>query len=144
MKNNLFIKILCSIPVILLFLYFIPFLGVCLILFRYFIYDNKKRIETPIYLIVCGVIILIPKLILSISSAMKYEIPYFNDIFNSELYSINFIKYSKLLITVGVIFLILSFIFNSLFNKIKNYLHTSISSYEKRTAKIQEKNDLIM
>ena len=48
MKNNLFIKILCSIPVILLFLYFIPFLGVCLILFRYFIYDNKKRIETPI------------------------------------------------------------------------------------------------
>ena len=144
MKNNLFIKILCSIPVILLFLYFIPFLGVCLILFRYFIYDNKKRIETPIYLIVCGVIILIPKLILSISSAVKYEIPYFNDIFNSELYSINFIKYSKLLITVGVIFLILSFIFNSLFNKIKNYLHTSISSYEQRTAKIQEKNDLIM
>lgn len=74
MKNNLFIKILCSIPVILLFLYFIPFLSVCLILFRYFIYDNKKRIETPIYLIVCGVIILIPKLILSISSAMKYRI----------------------------------------------------------------------
>ena len=43
-----------------------------------------------------------------------------------------------------IIFLILSFIFNSLFNKIKNYLHTSISSYEQRTAKIQEKNDLIM
>ena len=29
-------------------------------------------------------------------------------------------------------------------NKIKKYIHTSISSYEQRTAKIQEKNDLIM
>ena len=33
MRNNLLFKILASIPVILLTLYFIPFLGVILILF---------------------------------------------------------------------------------------------------------------
>ena len=41
-KNSLF-KLLCSIPVILVFLYFIPFLGICLMLFRCYIYKGKKN-----------------------------------------------------------------------------------------------------
>ncbi len=45
MKNNLLFKILSSLPVILIALYFIPFLGVCLILLRYFMYDNKKEFQ---------------------------------------------------------------------------------------------------
>ena len=50
MKNNLFIKILCSVPVILVVLYFIPFLGICLLLFRRFVYQNKTIKTYPIYL----------------------------------------------------------------------------------------------
>ena len=40
MKEREIFKILTSIPVILIVLYFIPFLGVCLIIFRYFIYKK--------------------------------------------------------------------------------------------------------
>ena len=43
MKKNLLLKFLSSLPLILIMLYFIPFLGICLILFRYFVNDNKKN-----------------------------------------------------------------------------------------------------
>ena len=43
MKYNPFIRLLCSIPIILVFLYFIPFVGVCLILLRYFLYSEKEK-----------------------------------------------------------------------------------------------------
>ena len=42
MSENKLFKLLASIPVILLCLYFIPFVGVCLIGLRYFVYRNNK------------------------------------------------------------------------------------------------------
>ena len=60
MRNNIFLKLLSSLPVILIFLYFVPFLGICLLLMRCFVYTNKK-ISTPIVMIVIGGLILIPK-----------------------------------------------------------------------------------
>ena len=62
MRNNLLFKILASLPVILLTLYFIPFLGVILILFRFFMYSNKKM-STSIFITLIGILILIPKII---------------------------------------------------------------------------------
>ena len=110
MNNNLF-KILCSIPVILIVLYFLPFLGVCLMIFRYFIKRDEKSFKMPITLVITGFIILIPNIINSVLKTfkLKIEIPYLNEVINSELYP-NLIKYSKLLITLGIIFLILSYI----------------------------------
>lgn len=54
MKYNPFIRLLCSIPIILVFLYFIPFVGVCLILLRYFLYSEKKKILVPVILMLVG------------------------------------------------------------------------------------------
>lgn len=150
MKNNIFIKLLCSIPVILVLLYFIPSLGVCLILFRYFIYKRNKYYSIPITLIICGLLIVVPQAINTIIKMLKInsvEIPYLNTIITSNIY-IKLLSYSKMLITIGVIFFILSFIFRNVFEKISNKLNSGIKDYiEKDLQKdyeIRKENDLKM
>ena len=150
MKQNILIKILASIPVILIFLYFIPFIGVCLMIFRFFVYGNKK-ISTSIWLFVIGIIILSPVLInklLGLFSIENFNIPYLNDFIQSNLYHDKWIGYSKLLISVGIIFLIISYIFQILFRKMSSKFNTAIRSYiekeEQKDAEISQKNDLIM
>lgn len=151
--DNKFIKFLASTPVILITLYFLPFLGICLILLRYFIYVNnpKKKTNLSVYLIVIGFILLVPKLINKVFDLIKIninKIPYFTDIINSTIYKNDLIKYSKRLITVGIIFLILSFVLNKVINRISSSLKSKINSKiieeEKRNAEIYQKNDLIM
>lgn len=149
MKNNLLFKILSSLPVILIVLYFIPFLGVCLILLRYFMYDNKKRISTPMYIVGVGILVLIPKalnLILDVAKVDISTIPYLKDIINAELYNVEFINYSKRLICVGVIFLIISFVLKTIFDKVSSKLNSGIRNYinetQRRDAEISRKNDM--
>ena len=149
MRNNLFIKLLCSIPVILVVLYFIPFLGVCLILFRAYIYRNKN-IKTYVLLLVCGLLILIPKLIDSIIKMLNnnnIKIPYLNSIITSNIYT-KLLNYSKFLIIIGVVFIILSYIFNNVFNKISSKLNSGIKNYMEKDVRkdyeIRKENDLKM
>lgn len=148
MKNNIFLKLLSSLPVILIFLYFTPFVGVCLILLRYLMYNNKKKFfSTPIFFIVVGALIVVPKGFSSILTILNINtdiIPCLNDIISTEIYSINLIKYGKLLLTVGIIFLMIAIVFNSLFNKLESFLHSYIDAQEKRNAEISQKNDLII
>ena len=146
MKDKILLRLLGSIPIILIFLYFIPFLGICLILFRYFICDYKKR-NISFFLIMIGFIILLPSGLNGIFKIIKFDsttMPYFYDIISSELYSINLIKYGKFLLTIGIIFLIITFTFNRLFVKVKNFIYSYIHEQEKRDAEISQKNDLIM
>lgn len=149
MKSNIIFKILSSLPIILITLYFIPFLGICLILLRY--YMNKKRISTPIVITVVGILLLIPKVINLIANMIKFDInkiPYLNDILNAQLYNVDFMNYSKRLICVGVIFLIISFVVQTIFNKVSGKLSSGIRNYiaetEKRDTEISQKNDMAM
>lgn len=149
MKNNLICKLLASFPIILIALYFTPFLGICLILFRYFIYNNKKRISTPICIVGVGLLILIPKgldLIFNIAKIDITKIPYLSNILNADLYNVDFINYSKFLITVGVIFFIITFALNAIFDKVSSKLNSGIRNYisetQKRDAEISRKNDM--
>lgn len=152
MKDNFSIGLLCSLPIILILLYFIPFLGVCLIIFRFIIYYNdKRRISLPYYLVSTGLIILIPKILRFIFEKFEYSannIPYFNKIVDSELYRVDFVSYAKLLITVGIVFLIISSIVSVVVDKVKtsvtNAAKSYISNQEKRNDEISRKNDLIM
>lgn len=151
MKNNYLFKFLSSLPVILIALYFIPFLGICLILLRYFMYDNKKRISTPIYIVEVGILVLIPKalsLILNMAKVDLNKIPYLSDIVNAELYNVNFMNYSKRLICVGVIFLIISFVLKSIFDKVSSKLNSEVRNYisetQRRDAEISKQNDIEM
>lgn len=149
MKNNIILKLLSSLPIILIMLYFMPFLGICLIILRYFIYDNKKRISTPIYIFICGILILIPKgldLIFEIAKIDRNNIPYLNDIINSELYNVDFMKFSKRLIYVGIIFLIIACILKAIFDKVSNKLSSGFANYiretQKRDYEISKRNDM--
>lgn len=146
MNENKFFKLLCSLPIILIILYFIPFLGICLILFRFYIYRNNKQYKTPILLLLCGLLLLIPKLLDSIMKFLKLssdEIPYLNNIMNSDIY-IKLLSYSKLLITLGIIFLILLFILKNVFNKVNTGIRNYMAEDLKKDYEIRKENDLKM
>lgn len=144
MKNNLMIKLICSLPVILIVMYFVPFLGVCLILFRYFVY-NKKHYSTAMTLIVCGLLILLPKLVNYITSIFKIttKTPYLDEILESSVYT-KILGFSKLLIIVGVVFLIISYIVNMVATKVGNGIKNYFQEEQKRDYEISTKNDLII
>ena len=150
MKQNILIKLLASIPVILIFLYFIPFIGICLLILRLFLYSHKK-VSTSVWLFMIGIVILSPILInkvLEILSIENFNIPYVSDFIQSDWYQDKWIGYSKLLISVSIIFLILSYVFQTLFRKMSSKLNNEFRNYiareEQRSAEISQKNDLIM
>lgn len=148
MKQNKFLKLLTSLPIILIMLYFIPFLGVCLILFRYFIVkDNENKTSMTIFCV--GLLILIPKGIDYLFKLIKFDtnqIPYLNDILGSELYNVEFVNYSKLLICIGIIFFIISVILKNIIEKINFKVNKSVRNYIKETQRrdyeISKKNDM--
>ena len=140
---NMFVKILLSLPVIFTTLYFIPFLGICLLVVRLFI-NNRKNLFTSSIIFITGILILIPKILNSVLNLIKIDIPFLNDIINNEFYNVNLIKYSKLLITIGVIFLLLTYVIKIIFNKFNNSLISYIKNVELQDEKISKENDLEM
>lgn len=144
MNHNLFFKILSSLPVIFLALYFIPFLGVCLILLRYLIYEYQKRISTPIIIVSVGIFLLIPKVIYFVLDVLGIDIStisYLNDVVNTSLYD-SFINYSKLLICLGVILLIVSLFCRNIFSRLCAGVKNYIIETENKDAEISNKNDM--
>lgn len=143
------LSLLCSIPVILVALYFIPFLGIVLILFRLYFKKQDKIYMLPTFLIATALTIFIPKIIYLVVNALaiKVNIPFLDKIISSDLYE-KLIKYGKLLIIVGVLYLILHYIFTNIFMKVKNKLNSSVNGFvernEQRSYEIQKENDLKM
>ena len=143
------LSLLCSIPVILVALYFIPFLGIVLILFRLYFKKQDKIYMLPTFLIATALTIFIPKIIYLVVNALaiKVNIPFLDKIISSDLYE-KLIKYGKLLIIVGVLYLILRYIFTNIFMKVKNKLNSSVNDFvernEQRSYEIQKENDLKM
>lgn len=130
MKNNLILKILSSIPVILLAIYIYPFFGICLIILRYFLY-KQKRVSTPILIITMGILLLIPKylfLLLNKLNITNNIITYLQKIIDLAT-NINTIKYSKSLLIIGVIILIITITIEQLINKINKVINTGMLSY---------------
>lgn len=147
MKNNILVKIFTSMPIILIVLYFIPCLGICFILLRYSTVNKKKRTSTQMLLIGVGLLILLLKDLNTIFDMMKLDariIPYFQDMIHSKLYSVDLINYGQFLLTLGIIFLIISFAFDTIFNKLGSFIFSYINQQDKRDAEIFQKNDLMM
>lgn len=144
MYSNRAIKIICSLPVIFIISYFIPFIGICLIITRYLVYSNRKYDSTFLILIVVGVFILIPQLIVLVLKIVNNEdtnISFLNRIIQSDIYP-SMLRYSKFLIIVGIISLIISFLFKNLFYKLSEYIRAYISNREKIHREISQKNDM--
>lgn len=149
MKDNIFIKILSSLPIILLALYFSKFIGICLILLRLFISEGKKKNLVPIYIIIAGALILLPKGIEFIGNNFDLDIstiPFLNEILTSKIYDAKLIEYSKSLIITGVIFTIIGYVFSWISSKISSKVNFGIIffilSMLRRDAAISKQNDM--
>ena len=145
MRTNWFTKLISSLPVILIVLYFSRILGVLLILFRLLISTSKKKTITPIVLAVTGVVVLIPKGLDMLFKAIKFNaknIPIFNDIVTSEIYTGNFMKYSRALLIIAIVFTILGVIASKIGESVTKYLKSSIEGYTDKQIEYEKENDL--
>lgn len=142
MNSEKILKIICSLPIILIAMYFVPFLGICLLVLRYFVYNNKNKYPVSIYLIIVGVLILIPKLIYEILKLFNnVEIKYLNEVVNSDIY-IKLIGYCKMLFILSVILLIISYVFKKTVDKLRNYIGSYIYNHEKILTEVSKENDM--
>ena len=150
MKENKFIRLLCSIPVIIIMLYFIPFLGILLMIFRYYVHRYNKFYLMPTILLILGFILMIPNVINAVLNTFKLtniNIPYLQLIIKSNIY-IKLLKYAKLLIIISIIAYVLSFVIKSIIEKVKQKVSGALNSYvekeQQKDYEISQKNDLIM
>lgn len=146
MNYNYILKILCSLPIILIVSYFLPFIGICLIIARPFVYNKRNYYLTLIVLILSGVLILIPKFVEYLISSFKFGDNYlslFTDIVNSDIYP-SLLNYSKFLITVGIILLLIYSVLKKLIDKISGYVRGFISAREHIDAINRKENDMKM
>lgn len=138
---------LCSFLIILLLLYFIPLLGTCLLVYKYFSCNSRKKMFISITLIIISLVILLPKGIHTFVDTFFHssiKIPYFNKIINAELYNVHFVKYSHSLMTIGILFLFTSLFLKWIHDISLNFINSYISTHEKAETEIFQKNDLIM
>lgn len=142
MSENKLFKLIASMPVILLTLYFIPFVGVCLTGLRFFVYKNQKQYSTSIALIVWGIICLIPKMATSVLEILKIEnVPYVNKIVEVAD-KLNLVEFSKRLLTVGILSMIIVYIVKKIVNKIENNVGKYMREQAQMEREINEKNNL--
>lgn len=147
--KNLFLKLICSLPSILLFLYFFPFIGILLIFMRALFYRNQRKISTPIILICVGIFLFLPEIAKFVFESLNIENEYtiyVENISNLEFYQNNLISYAKYLISAGVILLVLSLLLKAIFDKVGHQIGKSIQNYAKENlkqeAEISKENDL--
>ena len=149
MKDNLIFKILCSYPVILITLFFMPVIGIILIFFRFYMYRDRI-FRIPITILIVGLVLLIPKLLDYIFVLIKFDsskIPYFDTVVDSAIYD-RLIGFSKFIIAASIIILIVSFIVKNIASKLDVKAEQAVRNYvERQEAKeleIHEKNDLLV
>ena len=146
MTRNIFIRIITSLPIILIALFFLPVLGILLLILR-FITATSKSYSTPSLFIILGLLIQVPNLLNKLSSTFKFNVPYLDKVIDHELY-LSLTKYSILLIIVGVVLIILTTLFTKLFSGIKNTVQDALSEYVsdqvEQDREIDKENDLEM
>ena len=145
MKNNLLIKILGSIPVIICATFYSRFLGICLVILRFFTWPEKKRNITPFILAFTGLALLIPEWLRLLFKQIKFgtkNIPYFNDFVTSGLYRHDIFRLSKSLIVIGIVFAIIVYFLNRLIKYVKNFFSIEMENYtNKQIATEKEKQE---
>ena len=143
--NNL-IKLLLSLPVILLVLYFLPVLGVIMLIARYFVYGSAHYYRAPIALIIIGLILLIPHgLELAMANfGFELTIPYFKEFIGLGIYP-KLIEYAQRLFVIGIVFLIVSAVTKAIAMKLSGKLSNLLREWftAKETTKQLETKERI-
>lgn len=145
--NNRFMKLFCSIPVILALLFFLPPLGVIVFLLRYVVYGNRHFFRAPVCIMIFALIITIPFCLNWLINTLRlsFNIPYLQDIINSEYYS-RLLEFARFSFITAAIVLIVTFLLRNIIEQISSKLSRLISGYysdlQKRDEKIAKENDL--
>lgn len=143
MSENKLFKLITSMPVILLTLYFIPFVGVCLTAFRYFVYKNKKQYSTSIALVVWGIICLIPTMTETVLDMAKINnVPQYVNRVIEVADELDFEDFSKTLLTVGLLSMIIVYAVKKIANKIGSNVNKYMQAQAQAEREINEKNNL--
>ena len=145
MNHSVFIKVLLSVPVILCALYFIPFLGVILLLTRFFLFKISNY-KISILLIFIGLLMLIPRglqLLFNYISFSQNIKDLIDKIVTTDIYK-HMIGYSKLLITIGVLSILIVYILKILYRKASGTFWQYLNNQEKKHNEIIKQNDLLM
>ena len=127
MIKNSFLKILTSLPVILVALYFVPVLGILLIVLKFVTTTNRNN-STATILIITGLLLQIPNLLNKLSEVLKFNIPYLDKIVEHEIYE-KLTSYGIKLLIIGVVLFIITTVFNKMFAGIKNTLTNTMNDY---------------
>ena len=146
------IKVLFSLPVILIALYIIPFLGICLIIAKYIVekaWNEKDRFtKSMLSITAIGILLNIPRAINYCLTKINFKnivFPVLKTIIESDIYK-ELITYGNRLIIVGIILLIIGFIINKTIVNVKNRVislaHSQILEETKRQDEIYKENNL--
>lgn len=140
--KSILLKIICSLPVILLTLYFIPFLGIVIILFRILLFPRKKE-SISIWMIITSLLLLLPMLLQYISKMTNYKLEIVDKILSWEYYP-KVISYSKFLLIVGVITFLVTMLIKRISGKITRSIRKYMRETEAKDLKIKQHNNLKM
>ena len=144
---NKITKILCSVPVILILLYFLPPLGVLVFLARYLFYGNRHFFRAPICITLCAGIIALPYGLEQLLRLLHVEanIPYLYDILNWEHYQ-DLLSFARFSFIVAVIILIVTSLLRKLIDTLSSKISQFIGQYyaerQQRDDAITKENDL--
>lgn len=136
--HNKILRLISSLPVILISLYYLPFLGVCLLILRLFTY-REKRYLTGIILIFFAVLLLIFKFIEVFSLKIDFTL---DNTF--KIYNITLTDYYRRLIIIGTGQIIAIEMINKVIQTVRSKIRKYINKYENENREIREKNDLVM
>lgn len=140
-------NIIFSIPVIILLLFFLPPLGVIALLARYVVLGKRHFFRAPVCIMVFALILTIPFCLnwLINTLHLSFNIPYLQDIINSEYYS-RLLEFARFSFTTAAIVLIVTFLLRNIIEQVSSKLSQLISGYysdlQKRDEKIAKENDL--
>lgn len=146
-STNGLVKLICSLPVVLIVLYFLPVLGVIMVIARYFIYSERHFFRTPVVLMLAGLILLVPRglQLATENFNLGFTIPHLSDILNFELYP-KLADYGQFILIVGVVILIVSYLLKSFISGLSNNIRSMMSQYastkQAEEVEIRKENDL--
>ena len=140
--NNQVLKLIFSLPVVLLLLYLFPVLGVFFAIGHLFLY-RRASYYLPILLFIVGLILYLPRILEIISQKFQFTIGSLSEILEMPIYN-QIGPYGKRLMSLGIVFMVISAIFKWIANLGHNSLLEYIKGQEMESAKLNAKNDLIM
>lgn len=141
MASNKIINILLSLPVILIFLYFMAPLGIILLIIRQFTHKEKSYVKTSIALTTIAILIQMPKIVFELSKLIKFNSYNIDEIVKLDVY-LKLTNYSEMLVYIAVILLIAGFITKKLVDRAANFAKTYIMEKEKMAREVSIKNDM--